>query len=253
MLTGNTISVTTILERLFRTSFYTKNFNILDAVELAGEFLDLVGVSTSMTPKITNGDLTNNFPPPIKISGFKGILPPDLLQIRQTRNFETKEPMRYSTDTFHSALHCEGCPDLTVLTQHTYTVQPGKIVKASFQEGYIEMSYYSFPLDEFGMPFIPAEERYVKGVESYVKEAFYRPLWEGGKIPDKVYEKALQDKDWYMGSAHNFALMQNVDQFVNVANYMINLIPDLQHSSNFFRALGEPEVRWNNSQGLWNI
>lgn len=253
MFTGDTISVTALLERIFRSSAYTKNMNINDAVEFVGQAISLIGVPTSYTEKVTNGDLRDGYPYPIKIKGFKGRLPPDLHKIIQTRTFKDKLPMRYATDTFHKGLHCEGSPDISCNSQHTYKVETGKIIKTSFEEGEVEMAYLAFATDECGMPLIPSEERYVKGIETFVKMKFYEPLWELGIVPDKVFARVEQEYLWYIGSAHNYAIMENIDQFVNTANYMVSLIPNLYHSNSFFKFLGEPEVRWNNnSSELWN-
>lgn len=253
MLGGNSISVTAILERLFRTSAFTKHMNLDDAIVLAAEAIDLIGAAQAMDEKITNGDKSNGFPPPIEIKGFKGKIPIDLKTIKQTRNFETKMPMRYATDTFHNGLHCSDSPDLIVLTNETYKIRPGGIIHTSFEEGYVEMAYFAYAVDEYGLPTIPDDERYVKGIESYIKESFYRPLWELGKISDKVYDKVCQERDWWMGSAHNYTLIDNIDKAINTKNMVIRLIPELYHSQTFFQALGEPEVRYNNGKHIvWN-
>ena len=253
MLTGDKISVTQILERLFRISGFTTNFNLNDAVVLVAECIDLIGVPSPHVEKVTNGDINNGHPQPIKITGHKGLLPSDLKEIIQTRTWPDKCPMSYATYTFHSGLHCEGSPDLVGSYMERYSVNPGKIIKTSFREGYVEMAYNSYSVDKHGLPLIPNEERYIKAIEAYLKKQFYLPLWENGKIPDKVFAKAEQEYAWYVGSAHNAALMQGIDQMTNMTNYVVSLIPNLYHSESFFKDLGNPQIRINNNNSAqWN-
>lgn len=249
MLTGKTITTFGILERIYRTSGFTQYLKVADAVELIGEAIDLIGAPVAFITKITDGNTDAGHPPPIVIEDYKGLLPPDLKEIIQTRTFDKKIPIRYSQDTFHNSFHCEGSPDLYCKSDLTYKLSQN-LIKPSFKEGKVEMAYRAYYLDEYGMPLIPAEERYVKGVEAYVKFMLYKPLWELGKIRDAVYQAAEQEYLFYMGSAVNQAHLLNLDQAMGVKNMMIRLIPDVMAFENFFKSEGKyPGVYNHNNLG----
>lgn len=250
MLTGKTFSIYTILERLFRNSAFVKDLNLADAVEYAGEAIDLIGAPTALLDKITDGNSDVGNPPPITIVDYKGLLPFDLKEIIQTRDYESKKYMRYSFDTFHGAMHCEGSPDLLCNSDLTYKLGKG-MIRTSFKEGKVEMAYRAYHLDEHGMPLIPAEERYMKAIEAYIKYKLYRPLWELGKIRDAVYHSTEQEYLFYMGSAENHAKLIGMDQGIGIKNMMLRLIPDVMQPEIFFSGEGRyGEVNIHNNIGL---
>lgn len=254
MLNGKSVSIYRILENLFRTSAYTKHLNLNDAIELAGEAIDLIGAPTAFVEKITDGNPDYGHPQPIEIKNFKGSLPKDLYQIIQTRDYDTKVYMRYSTDTFHIAYHCDNSPDLSRYdTDLSYKIRAGGIIHTSFESGRVEMAYNAYFLDEHGLPVIPAEERYAKGIENYIKLKLYQPLWELGTIPDKVFAKVEQESLFYMGSAENQALLSGLDEGISIKNIMINMIPDITAPENFFKNIGEPKAMYNSNARIgWN-
>lgn len=246
MSTTNYVSIYSILERLYRTSAYTKHVNVTDAIELAGEAIDLLGVPTALIEKITDGNRSLGHPQPIKIKDYKGALPTGIKTIIQTRDFEKKLPMSYSGDTFHMAYHCDNSPDLHCSSALKYKVQAGRI-HTTFKEGLVEMAYYSYHVDDEGFPLIPDSESYIKGIENYLKYKFYMPLWELGRIPDKVFQKTEQEYLFYMGQAETDAHLQNMDKMGTLKNIIIQLIPDISQVENNFKTLGDPNVRFNNS------
>jgi hypothetical protein len=252
MLSGKTVSIYSILERLFRTSAFTKHINLNDAIELAGEAILLIGAPTALVDKITDGNTDNGHPAPIEIKGYKGALPCDLYEVIQTRTYTSKTPMRYATNTFHGGLLCAGSVDTTCNSDITYKLTGGAI-HASFKTGKIEMAYRAFYLDEHGLPLIPAEERYMKGIESYLKYQFYKPLWELGKIRDAVWNHTEQEYLFYMASASNQAKMQGLDEMITVKNAMLQMIPDVMTPENYFQDFGTYPAKHNhNNAGSWS-
>jgi hypothetical protein len=252
MLSGKTFPIYTVLERIFRTSGYAKHLNLDDAVELAGEAIDLIGAPTALHEKITDGNDALGHPKPIVITDYKGALPSDLHRIIQTRDYDTKVPLRLATNTFHGAIVCEGSMDYRCSSDFSYKIK-NHAIHTNFQEGNVEMAYLAFHVDEHGLPLIPAEERYVKGIEAYIVEALYRPLWEVGKIPDKVYARVERERDWYIGSAFNAAVMPNVDEAISMKNAMIRMIPDVVAPEDFFISTGEYPTKYNhNNAGSWS-
>lgn len=254
MLNSRSVSIYRIIENLFRTSAYTKYLNLADAVTLAGEAISMIGAPTAFVEKITDGDPDFDHPAPIKIKNYKGKLPNDLYQIIQTRDYKTKKYMRYSTDTFHIAYHCPNSPDISGMqTDLSYKVRKGGIIHTSFEEGLVEMAYNAYYVDEHGFPLIPEEERYVKGIENYIKYNLYLPQWELGLIPDKVMAKTEQEYLFYMGSAENQALLVGLDEGISIKNFMVNLIPDINAPENFFKNSGEPKMIYNSNANIrWN-
>jgi len=104
MLTGKYTSVKRILEDVYRDNGYTQELNWNDCLEWIGYAMDLIGVPMSYLDKIGC----------INIVDYKGTLPCDLHLIVQTRDKDSKEPMLYASDTFHTGYHCLNSTDLTV-------------------------------------------------------------------------------------------------------------------------------------------
>lgn len=100
-LSGKHVKLDTILEKIYRDYGFETDLDWNDAVEWAAEALDLIGAPRVYLPLITDGQDLKGHPDPISIVDHRGNLPCNLHQIVQVREYSTKAPMVYATDSYH--------------------------------------------------------------------------------------------------------------------------------------------------------
>jgi len=209
-----------------------------DAAEYAIEAIRLLGAPLALLDKVTK--------PPITINSYKAALPADLLNFKGVRLLKSKEDhglpdiaLRYATDIYHKGLNCS-TEDNCSTTEYTYTVQNG-VIFTSFEEGEIEISYKSLPVDDDGFPLIPNNQKTKLAIEYYVLYRFLEPLYDIGKITDKAFNRIEQNKCWYIGSANSSLLLQGPDHVESIMNSINRLIINDQAFKNFHKGAGERE------------
>ena len=119
MLNPKYTTIDRVLEKVYAEHGFKGDLEWTYAIELIGDAMDFIGVPSAYEDKITGQD---DLTPTIKVENYRGELPCDLHLIVQTREYCTQTPMRYSTDTFHTAYHVDRSLDFTVNTDLTYTV-----------------------------------------------------------------------------------------------------------------------------------
>lgn len=236
-LNGKTVSINSIIERVFRDTGSIENVDLPDVIEWVGECIELIGAPISCIDKIEVIDITEG----------RGFLPCDLHQVMQVRDYDTKIALRASSDTFHGSHNTE-TSDLGTATSLVYRLTESAIFP-NFNTGKVEMAYKAIPTDDNGYPTIPDDIKFVKAVEYYIREKIDYKLWRTGKLPQGVYEKTVQDQLWYLGAAQNRSKMPSIDQMENIKNNLIRLIPKINHHSDYFQNFGQPEQRHNNNIG----
>lgn len=246
MLTGKYKSLRFVVEKVFRDSGYVDEVDIEDVIEWAGECLELIGVPESYVAK---QEL-------ITIKDGRGLLPCDLLTLRQVRFVNEDKnkslPMVYNTSNFHKYLSHE-CSRVKEKNcgERTYTLSDNCIF-TGFDEGYVEIAYEAFPTDENGWPKIPDNIKFVKAIEYYIREKIDYLLWRAGKLPQAVYMKTEQEQVWYLAAAQSAGVMPNADRMENIKNNWLRLIPKINQHSDYFASFGNEEQRINHNGSRYN-
>jgi len=217
---GNYKSIKALMSRLLANPLMN-GANESDIAQYTADALKLIAAPMAYVDKVEH----------IDICDYRGELPCDILYIIQTQKQSNAVPnrqptsrnnhfsgytqMTYASDHFHTALHSEDSPDLrgAMGLDHgdTYSIQVNQIY-TSFKDGKVRMAYKAILTDEDGFPMIPDKVEVEKAVENHVKLEVYTPLWEQGKITDKVFQRVSQERDWYIGSANTSLQIQNIDQ-----------------------------------------
>jgi hypothetical protein len=104
-LSGKYIQIGEILERVYRDYGFEDDLDWNDAIVWVADALDLIGAPRAYTPKVTDGSTSLGNPDPICIKNHRGDLPCDLHLIVQAREWNTKIPMIWNSDSFHSGIH----------------------------------------------------------------------------------------------------------------------------------------------------
>ena len=227
MINGKVLSIQHVIEKVFRDTGIVEGVDLHDAIEWAGEAVELIGAPSSLQNKVAC----------IDISSGRGDLPCDLHLVMQFR-YKTANgyvAMAYASDNFH--MHCNPSPDLSCKSSVTYTLS-NDCVFTNFSSGTVEVAYRALPTDKNGWPTIPDDIKFVKAVEYYIREKIDYKLWRSGKIPQGVYEKTVQDQVWYLGAAQTRMAMPSVDKMKNIKNNWLRLIPKINQEEDFFATLG---------------
>jgi len=208
-----------------------------DVASYMADCIKLIGAPMAYEDKVED----------ITIQDYRGELPCDLLYIQQTRKHGNVEgeftAMRYSSDTFQSAYHQVGSPDFASHNSNydwNYSLNNGMIY-TNFKEGTIQQSFKALKTDKDGLPMVPDNVKFEKAIENYVKAEWYRVQWELGKIPDKVLQKAEQERDWYIGGANTAAQLQSIDQAETFRSAFTKILGNSTAAKSFFQDHGRQE------------
>lgn len=263
-----------IIEKVQRDNDYGHDLDWMDAVEWAGECLDLLKVPKTYTP------LTSC----ITIEDYRGELPCDFHQVVQVKDNKWNIPMTVSLDNFFPEYYSGRCPDVNSSsvdedTFHTGTFQgteefdsklithdpqntsnedeyapesrqyyiKGQWIFTTFKSGEVLMSYLAFPVDENNIPLIPSDESYKQAVKHYIQERMDWKLMRQKKISPDTWKASSQDRDFYMGQAEAAGQMPTIDELESWKNDWLRLIPKIDHHRTGFDSQSMPEQRYTHN------
>lgn len=294
---GKYISLSSIIERVYRTTEY-ENVPWQDAAEDVIDLLRLIGVPQIYFDRTTNGQGDN--PIPIVIDNYKGELPTDLAQrgpcrlvhlngndeiVGFTAMHESLDLFPYSPTVLEeqntNIFNLAGSIAPTSLEQKLdladeqiadgdltdagdtlqdiaddvrraglratssnfigsnfipkYKINNGYIY-TNFKYGFVEMSYKAYPLDEFGMPMIPDDIRYIKAVETYLIARIDYKRWRMSRsaTDERVFNHSETESLWYIMSARSKSKVPSIDMMESIKNMVLRSVIKLnEHKSNF--------------------
>lgn len=232
---GKYLSIKAIIEKAYRDTGSIFKIDFYEAIEWAGECIELIGCPVQLKDAHECLDIVE----------FKAKLPCDLHLLLGVRDWETKLPLRYSTDLYHHALVCQEINNCEC-GDDTFTVNDDYMF-TSFEEGKVELTYKALPTDDEGFPLIPDQIKFVMAVKHFLEE---RILWKGllaGKTVQYVYEKALQDRLWYIGAANTAGNRPSPDQMESLKNNWLRMIPKINQHMDGFKSMGEREQRYTHN------
>lgn len=248
-------SVKEIIGKVYRDMGMADQINFADAVEWAGEAIELIGAPFHLLDKSER----------LTIANYRAELPCDLHYIVTTRGLSKESttedacddietgsfmPMRYSTDAYHH-WYCNNAnfKDTNCQGDYTYKVNDNFIF-TNFETGFVLLAYKGIPVDDDGFPKIPDDPKFKNAVAYHImwKMAFIRSMQ--GKMPAALFQKIEQDRDWYMGAAQTRGQMPSVDMAESIKNNWIRLIPKINQHQDGFKSAGHQEERYTHNSGL---
>lgn len=170
----------------------------------------------------------------IKIVNNKALLPCDLITIDGTRykynDSDAYTALKYASDIYHSKYHCANSPDLTCVSDNSYSINNG-VVYTSFSEGILEMAYQGIVTDEEGLPMIPDNASFKQALKYYILWQYGEPARYRNEISRDIYEDIKQNYFWYVGQASNSFNMLTPDRMKSLENGIVRLFQNTDFHS----------------------
>ena len=133
-------------------------------IKYAADFMQIVGV-----PKMFDNKTAT-----LEVTKYKAELPCDFYSILGVRTSKNHIAFRATTDIYHLS---EDKDPADYYRDLTYKIQ-GNYIFTSIEEGEIEISYLSIPVDEEGLPMIPDNVKYINALELYIKKRLFTILFD---------------------------------------------------------------------------
>lgn len=165
-------------------------------VNYAVEFLEVVGSPGLFMDKLSD----------IKIEQYRGRLPQDFYQLLQVNH--NGKNLTPSNAFYFTTKHNE-CDK--------YKIQ-GDFIFFSNEYDTIEIVYKALSLDDDGIPLMPDDTIFLRALEAYIKNQYFKILFDLGKIQGNVLQKAEQDYAFYVGQCQNSFAMPSIAQMENIKN-----------------------------------
>lgn len=130
---------------------------------------------------------------------------------------------------------------------YTYKIQ-GNYIFTNFKDGYIDVVYRGYPLDEEGFPMIPDDEKFKSALKYEIIFKLDYKTWRAN--PASPGLKALvndseQRRDWYVGAAKTKGRIPTIGQMESLKNQWLRTIPKLKSHADGFKSNNIQETRYN--------
>lgn len=120
-------------------------------------------------------------------------------------------------------------------------------IYTNFQEGFIEISYKGFVIDEHGFPMIPDDQRFIDAITWSITEHILYKKFMVGEVSDKVYHHADAQKDWYVASARSKANIPSLQTMESIKNMFVRTIVKQNDYGTSFKYAGMQEQRYTSN------
>lgn len=172
------------------------------------------------------------------VEDYKIRLPESLVDVLGVRHIGLNKALNYSANPYHTSA-VNKAPS-SCHNDYSYIIQNCNII-TSFEKGDVEISYKMLAMDDNGYPLIPDNESFIKAVEYDIMMNYMEPLWMMGKVTDKAFNRASQQRDWYVGQASSAFKIVNADHFSMMMNSVNRLLINTQARESFYQGFGDLE------------
>ena len=141
--------------------------------------------------------------------------------------------------TFRKDIHSLGCDNEFSEFSESYVIE-NNLIKTSFKDGKICLSYTAFPIDEDCYPLVPDDISFREAMFWYI----YKKMLLGGYMPNAngmTYQVAEQQWKYYCTQARNAANFPDIDRYESFMNQWVRLIPDVTRHDFAFENLNTKE------------
>jgi len=247
MLSGKTISVKSIIAKVYRDLQLKEEEPFMDFIEWMAEALDFIHVYPQYSIK----------PICFKITAYKTELPCDFIgldqiefegiNLRATNNSfgpiqdnavigRYYTPYSYNQSKLENAVFVDPYSTSYFREGYSFKIENGWL-KTSFKEGEINLSYISQPMDEEGYPLVPEDVSFKEALYWYVVYKYLYSKALRGEISNYFYEDAYNKWHWYCNQAGAEAMMPDLNTLENIKRSFLSLKINPYLFNNFFNSL----------------
>ncbi len=257
------------------------------ATEWTAELIGLIGSPYILINKVTNG--ADGMPSALIVEEYKAKLPDDLEVIMGIRKVEldsngeiaSYSAMMESTDIFHhtksnirtaatSAFNpvvnivefepqdenfIASTNQYEILNNGNVTGRPFQYkidsgyIYTNFEDGYVEIAYKGFPIDNNGFPMIPDDEKFRQALKYHI---IYKCDWRNWRINPSPQNKSIVNdsearRDFYVGAARNKSHIPSLDKMEALKNMWLRSITNVNAHLDGFGTMNIQEQRFNNT------
>ena len=173
----------------------------------------------------------------VDIHEFRGLLPCDLISIKQVKDLHSGLCLRSMTDSFNPE-HPHHEPELPL--QFSFKTE-GRVIFTSFPNGQVEIAYRAIPVDDDGFPLLMDNEVYLSALESYITMKVLQQKFRKGDISAQAYQDAQQEYVWDAAQLNSELMIPSVSEMESIARMWNTMIPKMQEFSTGFHSLGNRE------------
>ena len=218
----NLTSIKEIANRVKRHPLL-ENLSFEKILQYVVDFYSIVGIPQTFIDKISIVDIYN----------YKGVLPCDLIQIIQIKDYKSKICLHSMTDSFYK-IHNRDINELAFKTQ-------GNILFVTFRNGKVEIAYKAIETDKDGLPMIPDNPVFLRALETYIKKEEFEILFDMSQIPAVVLNNTHQQYALAIGQLKSDMLMPSMSEMESFTRMWNTLIQNTTAFDNGFRHLSDRE------------
>ena len=228
MLSGRTVSIDLLIEHLYQ-DFGFENIDKAEVAEWVWRSMQIIGTPDPYEDKTVE----------LTIEDYRASIPLNLYSVGMLREKSTGITLREMTNMFNkfgdSAF--EGVTEIEADTDpatgeiyytivgpdasseyYTYKTQ-GNFIYFGMDSGTIEMQYKAIPIDIVtGMPVLPDNAVYLRGVESFIAERMAFRLMLKDLLSERKYERIEQQYYFNVGAAQSVCKLPDVGRMETIIN-----------------------------------
>lgn len=173
----------------------------------------------------------------VDIHDYRGLLPCNIIKIKQVRDELTGNCMRAMTDNFNTV-------SPSINSERTFKAK-GRYIFTSFKEGKVTISYETTKRDADGLPMVPDIPVFLNALENYIKVRKFIVLFDCGKIRGDVLQHAESECARLTRKCIATFINPSESEMEAISGMMHRLIPSRNEFRKGFKALGDKEYYKN--------
>lgn len=202
-------------------------------------------------PKLYQDKIDN-----IEIKDFRGLLPCDLISIKQVKDLKSGLCLRSMTDNFPKGMEpgsSKQCIDPMNNVRRSFDSSyigysdgltfktSGRVIFTSIQNGEVQIAYKAMPVDDEGFPMLIDNEIYLEALENYIKVKVFTIKFDQGKISAGVLQNAQAEYAVSAKMLMSEFTTPSPSEMQSLANIWSTMIPQMRKFDEGFKTLGNRE------------
>lgn len=187
----------------------------------------------------------------VDIHEFRGLLPCDVISIKQVKDCRSGICMVSMTDSFdpEPVFRSEGklgvnsmyIPPRSMSGNNLTFKTQGRVIFTSFPEGEVKVAYLAVPTDDDGFPLLIDNEVYLAALESYITMKVLQQKFRKGEISAQVYQDAQQEYYADVKLLTSELIIPSVSEMEVIARMWNTMLPSMTEFERGFHDLNNRE------------